>query len=94
MPLLYSCAKHRVATVGSDPIASVGRLSRREMDQLFELGVLDPYGLGRDLFNRPLGTAIPQLIAGSSAGLPKLVSRKSKSQPSLACLMWRENIQP
>ena len=33
-------------------------------------------------------------ISGSFTGAPKLVSRKSKSQPSCACLMWRENIQP
>ena len=45
-------------------------------------------------FNWPLQRPPVQWIAGSGTGFPKLVSRKSKSQPSLACLMCRENIQP
>lgn len=35
-----------------------------------------------------------QNIAGSPTFTPNPVSRKSKSQPSFACLMCRANIQP
>src|SRR5690606_20371758 len=37
---------------------------------------------------------IDQKISGSEHALPKLVSRKSRSQPASACKICCENIQP
>ena len=46
------------------------------------------------LVTEPGHDRLPQKIAGSPTGAPNPVSRKSKSQPSLACLICLENIQP
>jgi hypothetical protein len=41
-----------------------------------------------------MGISSVQKMSGSGTALPKVVSRKSKSQPSSACRMCRPNIQP
>jgi hypothetical protein len=78
----------RSAIVGA---SAFGRFRREPAERSASYGTVVPEV---DVFAWEMSVRTVQFMAGSRTGSPKLVSRKSKSHPSLACLMCCENSHP